>query len=196
MPTPPATSDAPPLVLMGEARLDCTIDSRTPGAQKLALTGGGGLEFDAVVSPIVDGTVQLKGPDNGGAYAFTSHLAQPARGKLSGVGAVEITELETKVKVEVQRYQQPGGPGAAFHFESRDMLAGGAYVEFAGVARAVEGNARYGFRVNLTGAKAGSGKVQPADANDNSRMMAKTVVIEAPVVTTIVKTQTTVNRLP
>ena len=73
------------------------------------------------------------------------------------------------------------------------MLGGSAYVEFSGTAKTAGGE-RYGFRQNLTNATAGSGEVSPADANDNSRMMAKTVVVYAPVVTAVV--QTTVRKLP
>src|SRR5882672_10635027 len=77
-PSPPARAADPPAVLTGEGELHCTIDARTNGHQRLEITSGGGLEFDAVVSPIVDGTVTTNGPDKGGAYRFMSHLAGPA----------------------------------------------------------------------------------------------------------------------
>jgi hypothetical protein len=182
-----------PLVLMGEGRLDCRIDTRVNGTQKLTLAKGAGLSFNAVVSPIVDGTVHLKGPDKGGEYRFTSHLAHPGQGQLTGVGAVEITELETKVTVSIARYQQPKGPGTPLRFEARDMLDGNAYIEFTGVARG-PGHERYKFSMNLSNAKDGSGEVSPADTNLNSRIVSKAVVAYAPVVLTVVKTQ--VQKLP
>src|SRR4051812_30155962 len=86
----------PPAVLLGDAELQCDIDAKRNGIQKLVLRSGTGLEFDAVVSPIVNGTVDQNGPDKGGAYRFSSHLAQPAPGKLSGVGEVQVVELETR----------------------------------------------------------------------------------------------------
>src|SRR5262245_34026119 len=85
---PPQSSVPPPAVHIGKAELTCNIDSRVNGVQKLVLVEGGGLEFDAVVAPMVDGKVALKGPEQGGTYQFTSHLAQPAKGTLSGVGEV------------------------------------------------------------------------------------------------------------
>ena len=130
----PARPADPPAVLTGEGELHCTIDARANGHQQLEITSGGGLEFDAVVSPIVDGTVTTNGPDKGGAYRFTSHLAAPAKGKLPGTGDVEIDELETKVAVEMNRYEQPGGRGTNLTFTSGDMSRRGIYVEFAGKA--------------------------------------------------------------
>src|SRR5262245_21152912 len=51
---------SPPAVLTGTGHLDCTISSKENGTQKLVIQDGQGLEFDAVVSPIVDGVVQQK----------------------------------------------------------------------------------------------------------------------------------------
>ena len=165
--------------------------------QKLVLTGGGGLAFDAVVSPIADGVVQVKGPASGGAYRFTSRLAQPAKGTLSGVGEVEIEEMSTKVQVELDRYRQPAGPGSPLSFESADMARRGIYVEFTGTARSEQGQ-RYAFRVNLGATKAGSGQVEPASADFNANMMAKSVVITAPATTALVSlpVATTVQPVP
>src|SRR5438132_660188 len=61
------------------------------------------------------------------------------------------------VVVEMKRYNQPGGPGTPFSFTAGDMADQGIYVEFAGKARAENGD-RYAFRINLGAAKDGSGK--------------------------------------
>jgi hypothetical protein len=188
--------ESPPLVLSGEAELECNIDSRSNGKQKLTLFKGGGLEFDAVVSPIVDGKISLLGPARGGSYQFTSHLAQPARGKLSGVGAVEIVELETRVSVEVTGYDQPQGPGTPFTFVAGQVKNGGAYIEFNGVARAVDGSGRWSFKLNLTEAREGQGRVEPANSNDNPPMVAKTVMVRGPTNLAVVETKAQVKRLP
>ena len=190
LPTRPAD---PPAVLTGEGELHCTIDARANGHQRLEITSGGGLEFDAVVSPIVDGTVTANGPDKGGAYRFTSHLAAPARGKLPGTGDVEIDELETKVAVEMNRYQQPGGRGTILTFTSGDMSRRGIYVEFAGKAHTARGE-RYAFRVNLGAPIEGSGKVTPANDNAIAPMASKMVYIRAPISTVLVTTS--LERLP
>lgn len=190
LPTAPAD---PPAVLTGEGELRCTIDSRSNGRQTLRILAGGGLEFDAVVSPIVDGTVKTNGPDQGGEYRFTSHLASPAKGRLPGAGDVELDALETKVAVEMSRYKQPGGRGTKLTFSSGDMSKRGIYIEFAGKAHSARGD-RYAFRVNLGAPVEGSGEVQPADDNANSRMMSKAVYVRAPVSTVLVTT--TVERLP
>jgi hypothetical protein len=189
----PARAADPPAVLTGEGELHCTIDARANGHQQLEITSGGGLEFDAVVSPIVDGTVTTNGPDKGGAYRFTSHLAAPAKGKLPGTGDVEIDELETKVAVEMNRYQQPGGRGTNLTFTSGDMSRRGIYVEFAGKAHNSRGE-RYSFRVNLGAPIEGSGKVTPANDNAIAPMAAKVVYIRAPISTVLVTTS--LERLP
>jgi hypothetical protein len=187
-----ATSPYPPAVLSGEGDLVCNISAKENGTQKLTLRGGSGLEFDASVSPIVDGTIQTKGPTKGGTYRFTSHLAKPAKGKLAGVGDVDIEELETKVSVEMNRYDQGGGPGTELTFSSNDMSRRGIYIEFVGKAKAQNGD-KYAFRVNLGAATGGSGKVQPQDANDNSRIVAKMVIVQAPTTTVVT---TTLQKLP
>ena len=184
----------PPSVLHGEADLVCDISARANGHQKLTLLDGTGLEFDAVVSPIVDGTVTADGPARGGVYKFTSHLAAPAKGKLAGVGVVDIDELETKVAVEMTSYDQPGGLGTALSFTSRQMARRGIYVEFAGRARAPSGD-RYAFRVNLGAATDGSGRVVPGNDNRVAPIESKGVRIRAPsstvYVTTDVRLETT-----
>jgi hypothetical protein len=115
----------PPAVLTGDGDLVCDISAKENGHQKLTIVTGGGLEFDVAVSPIVDGTVTTEGPDKGGSYRFTSHLAKPARGKLPGVGEFDLDELETKVMVEMKRYKQPAGKGTASPSRRRTW-AGGA----------------------------------------------------------------------
>ncbi len=189
----PARPADPPAVLTGEGELHCTIDARTNGHQRLEITSGGGLEFDALVSPIVDGTVTTNGPDKGGAYRFTSHLAAPAKGKLPGTGDVEIDELETKVAVEMNHYKQPGGRGTSLTFTSDDMSRRGIYVEFAGKAHTARGE-RYAFRVNLGAPVEGSGKVTPANDNAIAPMASKMVYIRAPISTVLVTTS--LERLP
>jgi hypothetical protein len=187
------SSPFPPAVIGGEGELVCSISSKENGRQTLTLKTGNGLEFDAVVSPIVDGTVNVKGPDQGGAYGFTSHLARPAKGKLAGVGEVDIEQLETKVSVSMKRYEQPGGPGTELSFTSADMLQRGIYVEFAGRARSARGET-FAFRVNLGPAVGGSGKVKPADTSYNSGIASKMVMISAPTTTVVVTTTT--QRVP
>jgi hypothetical protein len=191
---PPPPQAPLPAVHLGEAQLTCNIDSRANGEQKLVLSKGGGLEFDAIVAPMVDGTVDLKGPGQGGMYQFTSHLAKPAKGTLSGVGDVELETMDTKVQVTMDAYDQPGGPGSAFSFSSKDMARKGIYVEFSGVARAATGE-KYAFRVNLGAAEGGSGRVQPSGPNAKEHMVAKAVIIEAPV-TTVIQATTQVQKLP
>lgn len=202
--TPPAQTSpgeadvpaTPPVIHSGEGHLDCTISSKENGTQKLVVQKGNGLEFDVVVSPIVDGTVATKGPEKGGAYRFTSHLAKPGRGALAGVGAVSIDDLETKVNVEMNRYAQPGGAGTKLTFTSEDMASRGIYVEFSGHARADNGD-RYAFRVTLGQPGPGSGgSVVPDGPGANAPIASKMVVIQAPQ-TTVVSTgiTTTVTKL-
>jgi hypothetical protein len=186
---------APPTVLTGEVGLVCNIDSQKEGVQRLTITEGGGIEFDAAVTPIVDGTVHLKGPDQGGVYRFTSHLARPVPAKLSGVGDVTLESLETKVSVTVVRYQQAGGPGTELSFRSEDMERRGIYIEFAGAARSPAGE-RYAFKTTLGAVHKGEGKVRPRDANYNSNLVAKAVMVEAPAVTTVIQSRTEVQRVP
>jgi hypothetical protein len=197
-PQTPATPDVPadpPLIHSGQAHLDCTISARENGRQKLALTGGSGLEFDVSVSPIVDGTVNTKGAANGGSYRFSSHLAAPAKGALAGVGAVDIDDLETRVNVEMNRYDQPGGPGTKLTFRSEDMASRGIYVEFSGHAHAANGD-RYAFRVTLGQPGEGSGgSVIPETAAAVAPIQAKMVMIQAPITTVVTTATTTVTRL-
>ena len=194
-----APADAlPPAVLNGDAELQCDISSRANGRQVLKLKSGQGLEFDAAVSPIVDGVVQAKGPERGGAYRFTSHLVGQAKGVLSGVGEVTLEALETKVNVAMDRYQQPQGAGTELTFTAADMSARGIYVEFGGRARAVDGE-RYAFRVTLGAPGAGSGgRVQPETDAVEAPAAAKMVSIHAPVTTVVstVGSTTTVQKLP
>jgi hypothetical protein len=185
-------SPYPPAIVSGEGYLVCSISSKENGRQTLTISSGDGLAFDAIVSPIVDGTVSTKGPEKGGTYRFTSHLAKPTKGTLPGAGEIDIDELETKVTVEMKRYQQPNGPGTELSFASTDMADRGIYVEFAGRGRAANGE-KYVFRVNLGKATDGSGKVQPANSNENAPIQSKMVIMRAPVTTSVV---TTVQRVP
>ncbi len=183
----------PPAVLSGDGDLICDINAKENGHQKLVIVNGGGLEFDVAVSPIVDGTVTTAGPEKGGSYKFTSHLAKPAKAALPGVGEIDLDELETKVMVEIARYKQPGGKGTALTFTSQDMARRGIYVEFAGRGHAPNGD-KYSFRVNLGAPSDGGGRVVPADDNIKSNMNAKMVRFRAP--TTTVLVTTTVERTP
>jgi hypothetical protein len=183
----------PPSVLSGDGHLDCTISAKENGHQKLQLKGGQGLEFDVAVSPIVDGVVETKGPDQGGSYHFTSHLAGAGKGTLSGVGDVTLEQLETKVNVEMNRYDQPKGPGTELTFRSEDMARRGVYIEFSGKAVAPSGD-RYAFKITLGAAGPGSGgKVQPASDASKAPIVAKMVVVEAPSMTVVT---TTLRKLP
>ncbi len=186
-------SPYPPAVLMGEVDLQCTISQKERGRQTLVARGGTALEFDAVVSPIVDGEVQTRGESKGGMYRFTSHLAEPATGRLGNIGEVKLEELETRVTVEVTKYSQPNGAGTAFSFTSGDMRRGGVYVEFMGKAVAKNGD-RYAFRVNLGAPSGGSGQVTPAGPGPNVQIQSKMVMVTAP--TTTVVSKVTVQRLP
>jgi hypothetical protein len=192
---PPASAAAPipPAVLTGDGDLICDISAKENGHQKLVIVNGGGLEFDVAVSPIVDGTVTTAGPEKGGSYRFTSHLAKPAKGTLPGVGEFDLDELETKVMVEMTRYKQPAGKGTALTFTSKDMARRGIYVEFAGRGHAKNGE-NYSFRVNLGAPSDGGGRVVPADDNIKSNVAAKMVSFRAP--TTTVLITTTVDRTP
>jgi hypothetical protein len=193
-PGEPPRDPEPPAVLLGASSLECTISARENGRQTLALTSGSGIAFDAVVSPIVDGTMSLLGEDEGGEYRFTSHLAEPGMGELSGVGPVALEELETRVTVALEGYRQEAGPGTRIAFTSAQMADRGLYVEFRGVARAQNGD-RHAFRVNLGAATGGSGEVAPVDANAETRIEAKMVRVEAPMTTTVVslESRTTVE---
>lgn len=178
----------PPLIHSGVGHLDCTISARDNGTQRLVIKQGTGLEFDVVVSPIVDGTVHTTGPERGGSYRFTSHLAKVGRGELAGVGPVVIEELETRVNVEMKRYSQPGGPGTKLTFTSEDMASRGIYIEFAGRARAPSGDG-YAFRVTLGQPGPGSGgAVTPEGPGEHASIMEKMVSVEAPQ-TTVVTTR-------
>jgi hypothetical protein len=189
----PDPAKYPPAVLTGDGELVCNISSKENGHQKLTIATGGGIEFDAVVSPIIDGRVIAHGPDKGGAYQFTSHLAKPGQAALPGVGKFELDELETKVAVEMKRYRQPGGRGTALSFVSADMSRRGIYVEFAGRGHAANGE-QFTFRVNLGAPTDGKGTVVPADDNESSHVMNKMVEIRAP--TTTVLVTTTFQRSP
>ena len=193
---PDSTAEAPPIppaVLTGDGNLICNISAKENGHQKLTIVEGGGLEFDVAVSPIVDGTVTTEGPDKGGSYKFTSHLAKPATGKLPGVGTFDLDELETKVIVEIARYKQPKGKGTELSFTSADMARRGISVEFAGRGHAKNGES-YSFRVNLGAPSTGGGKVVPADDNDRSNVARKMVTFRAP--TTTVLVTTTIDKAP
>ncbi len=163
------------------------------------MNSGQGLEFDVSVSPIVDGVVNTKGEGKGGSYRFTSHLAKPGKGMLSGVGEVTIDELETKVNVEMDRYKQPAGAGTELTFSSEDMAKRGIYIEFSGRATAKNGE-HYGFKVTLGAPAAGSGgKVMPSTAATTAPIQSKMVIVQAPqttVVTSGSKVTTTVNKIP
>jgi hypothetical protein len=172
-------------VLLGEAELKCTIDSRQNGVQKVVVTKGGGLEFDAVVSPIVDGILTLKSPNEGATYRFTSHLAQPATGNIPGLGKVTIDKLDTKVSVDLSRYKQPNGPGTALSFESGEMSVRGNYIDFVGSGKTESGE-DITFHINFGAASAGSGQITPTDANQVSRLLAKTVNIQGAMASVIV----------
>lgn len=194
-PSSPDFPADPPLIHSGEAHLDCTISARENGTQKLALQKGSGLEFDVAVSPIVDGTVNTKGAEKGGSYRFSSHLAAPGKGTLAGVGAVDIDDLETRVNVEMNRYDQPAGPGTKLTFRSEDMASRGIYVEFSGHAHAANGD-RYAFRVTLGQPGPGSGgSVVPETAAAVAPIQAKMVMIQAPLTTVVTTATTTVTRL-
>lgn len=183
----------PPLIQHGEATLLCNISAKENGTQKLSIVKGTGLEFDVKVSPIVDGTVKTRGPEQGGAYRFTSHLVAAGPGSLSGVGPVSIIDMETKVNVEMDRYQQPGGPGTELTFTADDIGQRGVYVEFLGHALAPDG-ARYAFRITLGAPGAGSkGSVMPDGDAQQAPIMAKMVVIQAPQTTVV--TTTTITRV-
>jgi hypothetical protein len=181
------TMPFPPSVLTGDGNLECNISDKENGHQKLTIANGGGLEFDVAVSPIVDGTVTTAGPDKGGSYRFTSHLAKPATAKLPGVGTFVLDVLETKVVVEIARYQQPKGKGTELSFTSFDMNRRGIYVEFAGRGHATNGE-QYSFRVNLGAPSKGGGRVKPATDDHVSHVAAKVVSFEAPVTTVVVTT--------
>ena len=178
----------PPAVLTGDAELVCNISSKENGHQKLTIVNGGGIEFDAVVSPILDGRVIQRGPQMGGAYQFTSHLAKPGQAALPGIGKFDLDELETKVAVEMKRYQQPAGRGTALSFVSADMANRGVYVEFAGRGHAANGE-RFTFRVTLGAPTDGKGTVVPVNDNETSLIGNKMVEIHAPTTTVLVTTR-------
>jgi hypothetical protein len=181
----------PPLIHNGVGHLDCTISARENGSQRLVIKEGAGLEFDVIVSPIVDGIVHTSGPEQGGSYRFTSHLARAGRGELAGVGPVSIEELETRVNVEMKRYKQPGGAGTTLTFASEDMASRGIYVEFAGRARAPSGDA-YAFRITLGQPGPGSGgAVTPEGPGKHANILEKMVRIEAPQTTVVTSSVTT-----
>jgi hypothetical protein len=183
-PPAPNAPRPPPAVVTGAARLTCNIDTAKNGIQKLELVRGAGIEFDAVVLPIVGGTVRVKGPDKGGSYGFTSQLAEPAKGKLTGIGEVTIQEMETKVTVELEKYVQPDGPGTPLRFSTQDLAKRGIYVEFSGWALGRDGK-KHAFRVNLGPPEEGSGEVQPRDSSFDTNIVAKTVIMEAPTMTVV-----------
>ncbi len=186
-------SPYPPAVLMGDVELHCTISAKERGRQTLVARSGTALEFDAVVSPIIDGEVETRGETKGGMYRFTSHLAEPATGKLGNIGEVKLEELETRVTVDVVRYAQPKGAGTPFTFSSVDMRGGGVYVEFVGKALARNGE-RYAFRVNLGAPSSGSGEVTPDGAGPHVQIASKVVSFQAPTITVVSKV--TVQRIP
>ena len=186
-------SPYPPAVLMGDVELHCTISAKERGRQTLVTRSGTALEFDAVVSPIVDGEVETRGETKGGMYRFTSHLAGPATGKLGNIGEVNLDELETRVTVEMNRYNQPKGAGTPFSFTSLDMRSGGVYVEFVGKATAKNGD-HYAFRVNLGAISGGSGEVTPTGPAPHEQIQMKTVMVQAPTITVVSKV--TVQRIP
>ncbi len=186
-------SPYPPAVLMGDVELHCTISATERGRQTLVARSGTALEFDAVVSPIVDGEVETRGEQKGGMYRFSSHLAGPATGKLGNIGEVKLDELETRVTVEMSRYKQAKGAGTPLSFTSLDMRSGGVYVEFVGKATAKNGD-HYAFRVNLGAPTGGSGEVTPTGPEPHERIQMKMVMVQAPTITVVSKV--TVQRIP
>ena len=86
------------------------------------------------------------------------------------------------------RYQHPKGKGTQLSFTSRDMSRRrGIYVEFSGRGHAANGE-KYSFRVNLGAPTDGHGRIDPADDNDDSHMVAKMVYVRAPLTTVLVTT--------
>jgi hypothetical protein len=186
-------SPYPPAVLMGDVELHCTISAKERGRQTMVSRSGTALEFDAVVSPIVDGEVETRGEAKGGMYRFTSHLAGPATGKLGNIGEVKLDELETRVTVEMNRYNQPKGAGTPLTFSSIDMRAGGVYVEFVGKVTAKNGD-HYAFRVNLGAPTGGNGEVTPTGPAPHEQIQMKMVMVQAPTITVVSKV--TVQQIP
>lgn len=173
-----------PRVLVGQADLICDISARANGIQRLMVREGGGLSFAATVSPLVDGIVEQRGSEKGALYSFTSKLAKPARGTLSGIGDVSIEELSTKVSVTINRYDQEKA-GGTLRFVSGDLINKDVYVEFSGVA--VNGKDRYEFNINMGPVLFGSGSVQPASANYRTTLDKKAVTLHAKTTTVVAR---------
>ena len=179
---PNVQADGLPRVLIGEADLICDISARANGRQRLIIRNGGGLSFDATVSPLTDGVVEQRGPNKGAVYSFTSKLATPAKGFLSGVGKVTIESLATKVSVEISRYDQKK-PGTTLTFVSGDVVNRDVYVEFSGVA--IRGKKKYEFNINMGPVQFGSGSLLPASANYKSALDQKAVMLYAKTTTVV-----------
>lgn len=169
-------------VVAGVAELICNISSKENGVQKLTFAKGGGVEFDAVVGPLVDGTVEQRGTEKGARYSFTSHLAKPATGRLAGIGDVTISSLTTRVSVEVKRYQQTKA-GAPFTFSTGDFVDNDVYVEFVGIA--TKGKDKFNFTITLGQVEKGEGKVHPLNENFKTTLLEKQVKILAKATTII-----------
>jgi hypothetical protein len=170
-----ATIAYPPLILSGAGALDCTISAKANGRQILKIESGSGIPFDAEVTPILDGVVELKSA--GLNYRFTSNLSKPIATHVPGFGDVTILEMKTLVSVNVSKYKQPNGPGTKITFDSTDMNSKDVYVEFRGILKQALTDKKYAFRTIMGPAADGSGSVVPENSNTISKLLEKHVMV-------------------
>jgi hypothetical protein len=165
----------PPLVFTSKAWLDCSISSTQNGRQAMSTVTGQGFTFDTPMRPIKEGKVKLQQP--GMFYRFDAFPTAAIPAQFKGLGEGTITAMKAEVEVDVKRFQQPGGPGTTIRFNAADISSDAAYVEFTGVfVRKADGK-RFPFRVLFGSVQDGGGNVTPTNAEPESNIMAKTVVL-------------------
>ena len=165
----------PPLVFTSKAWLDCSISSTENGRQAMNTVAGQGFSFDTPMLPIKDGKVKLQKP--GMFYRFDAFPPRAIPARFTGLGQGTITAMKAEVEVDVKRFQQPGGPGTTIRFSAADISSDSAYVEFTGLFVRKSDGKRFPFRVLFGSVPDGGGNVTPTNAQPQSNIMAKTVVL-------------------
>jgi hypothetical protein len=188
----------PPLVFSSKATLDCSISSSSRGMQSIRTYSGQGFQFSAPMLPIKESKLVVKKP--GMMYKFNAFPPAPVPASFTGLGTGTITAMKTEGEVNLKRFRQPGGPGTTITFQAGDIRPDSAYVEFTGVfVRRADGK-RFPFRVVFGSVEAGSGKVEPASKQPETKIMAKSVAlgtprVQAPVTTSLYEAEDDVRPL-
>ena len=166
----------PPLVFSSSSWLDCSISSSANGRQIMTTTSGQGFTFDAIMLPLQNGKLQLRG-QTGMMYKFESFPTAAVKAHFTGLCDGMITEMKSEVEVSVARFKQPDGAGTAIHFTAADIAADSAYVEFTGVFVRTSDRKPFPFRVLFGRVRDGSGTVVPTNAAPDTMILRKQVTL-------------------